>query len=81
LENYFPLIDCPVSVIVEPAEQKPMARKKKFNKIKAVKDAARATVGEPRPTQVIPPDKKRREGRGAKHKKPPEAEGWEPDAR
>lgn len=47
-----------------------MARKKKtFSKVKAVKDAARATLGEPHPTRVIPPDRKKREGRGAKHKK------------
>jgi hypothetical protein len=52
-----------------------MAQKKKtFSKVKAVKDAARATVGEPQPTRVIPAEKKRREGRAAKHKKPA---GWQ----
>jgi hypothetical protein len=47
-----------------------MAQKKKvFSKVKAVKDAARATVGTPRSGRAIPDDKMKAEQRGEKHKK------------
>ena len=47
-----------------------MARKKKvFSKVKAVKDAARTTIGAPRSTRAIPNPKRKAEG-GEKHKKP-----------
>ena len=47
-----------------------MARKKKaFSKVKAVKDAARATIGAPRSTRAIPNPKRKAES-GEKHKKP-----------
>jgi hypothetical protein len=47
-----------------------MAPKKKvFSKVKAVKDAARATLGEPKSSRVIPDAKSRAAARGAKHKK------------
>lgn len=48
-----------------------MAQKKKvFSKVKAVKDAARATIGAPRSTWAIPNPKRKAEGGGEKHKKP-----------
>ena len=48
-----------------------MARKKQvFSKVKAVKDAARATIGAPKSTRAIPDAKHKAESRGAKHKKP-----------
>jgi hypothetical protein len=48
-----------------------MAQKKKvFSKVKAVKDAARVTLGEPKSTRAIPDAKTKLEQRGAKHKKP-----------
>ena len=47
-----------------------MAQKKKvFSKVKAVKDAARVTLGAPKATRVIPDDKTRTKMRGGKHKK------------
>jgi hypothetical protein len=44
-------------------------KKKVFSKVKAVKDAARVTLGEPKATRVIPDDKARTKMRGGKHKK------------
>ena len=47
-----------------------MAQKKKvFSKVKAVKDAARATIGTPKSTRAIPDAKTKAEARGGKHKK------------
>jgi hypothetical protein len=47
-----------------------MAQKKKvFSKVKAVKDAARATIGTPKSTRAIPDAKTKAEIRGGKHKK------------
>jgi hypothetical protein len=47
-----------------------MAQKKKvFSKVKAVKDAARATIGAPKATRAIPDAKTKQEARGAKHRK------------
>jgi hypothetical protein len=47
-----------------------MAQKKKtFSKVKAVKDAARATLGAPKSTRAIPDAKSKQEERGAKHRK------------
>jgi hypothetical protein len=47
-----------------------MAPKKKiFSKVKAVKDAARATIGTPKSTRAIPDAKTKAEIRGGKHKK------------
>jgi len=55
-----------------------MARKKKeFSKIKAVKDAARPTVGEPKPSRAIPDAKEKSKRRGAKHRKPVGEAEWE----
>jgi len=55
-----------------------MARKKKeFSKIKAVKDAARVAVGEPRPSRAIPDAKEKSKRRGAKHRKPAGEAEWE----
>ncbi len=48
-----------------------MAQKKKvFSKVKAVKDAARATIGAPKSTRAIPDAKSKAEARGGKYKKP-----------
>ena len=48
-----------------------MARKKKvFSKVKAVKDAARATIGAPRSTRAIPDAKRKAESGAEKHRKP-----------
>jgi len=48
-----------------------MAPKKKvFSKVTAVKDAARANIGMPKPTRAIPDTKAKAETRAAKHKKP-----------
>lgn len=46
-----------------------MTKKKKFDKVTAVKDAARATVGTPRATRAIPDAKSRAETRSSKYKK------------
>jgi hypothetical protein len=47
-----------------------MAQKKKvFSKVKAVKDAARATIGAPKSTRAIPDAKTKAEARGGKHRK------------
>lgn len=46
-----------------------MAKKKTFDKVTAVKDAARATVGTPRATKAIPDAKSRAETRATKYKK------------
>ena len=47
-----------------------MAQKKKgFSKVKAVKDAARETIGPPKSTRAIP-NPKRKAQSGEKHKKP-----------
>jgi len=47
-----------------------MPRKKKdvFSKVKAVKDAARETVGTPRPTRALPDPKSKASARQEKHK-------------
>ena len=51
-----------------------MAQKKKvFSKVKAVKDAARATIGTPKSTRAIPDAKSKAEARSGKHKKPVES--------
>jgi hypothetical protein len=48
-----------------------MAQKKQvFSKVKAVKDAARVTIGTPKPSRAIPDAKSKAEARGGKHKKP-----------
>ena len=48
-----------------------MARKKKvFSKVKAVKDAARTTIGSPKSTRAIPNPKRKAESGGQKHRKP-----------
>jgi len=48
-----------------------MVRKKEvFSKVKAVKSAARANIGEPKSTRAIPDAKTKAEMRGGKHKKP-----------
>jgi hypothetical protein len=55
-----------------------MARKRKgFSKVKAVKDAARVAVGEPKPSRAIPDTKKQQRGRGAKHRKSVAEAEWE----
>jgi hypothetical protein len=46
------------------------AKKKVFSKVKAVKDASRATLGTPKATRAIPDPKRKAEKQGAKHKKP-----------
>lgn len=47
-----------------------MAHKKKvFSKVKAVKDAARVNIGEPKSTRAIPDAKTKAEQRNEKHKK------------
>ncbi len=47
-----------------------MAHKKQvFSKVKAVKNAARVNIGEPKPTRAIPDAKTKAELRGEKHKK------------
>jgi hypothetical protein len=52
-------------------ERETMARKKQvFSKVKAVKDASRATIGAPKATRAIPDAKRKAESRGGKHKKP-----------
>lgn len=54
-----------------------MAQKKKvFSKVKAVKDAARLTVGTPKATRAIPDAKTKAETRRGKYKRPI-ASGWE----
>jgi hypothetical protein len=45
------------------------AKKKVFSKVKAVKDASRATLGAPKATRAIPDPKRKAEQRAAKHKK------------
>ena len=45
-------------------------KKKVFSKVKAVKDAARVTLGAPKSTRAIPDAKTKAERRGTKHKKP-----------
>ncbi len=44
-------------------------KKKVFSKVKAVKDAARVSIGEPKTTRAIPDAKTKAEMRGEKHKK------------
>jgi hypothetical protein len=44
-------------------------KKKVFSKVKAVKDAARATIGAPKSTRTIPDAKSKAEARGGKHRK------------
>jgi hypothetical protein len=46
-------------------------KKKVFSKVKAVKDASRATLGAPKATRAIPDPKRKAESRAAKHKKAP----------
>ena len=47
-----------------------MAHKKQmFSKVKAVKGAARVSIGSPKPTRAIPDAKTKVELRGEKHKK------------
>jgi hypothetical protein len=45
-------------------------KKKVFSKVKAVKDASRATLGTPKSTRTIPDPKRKAEQRAGKHKKP-----------
>jgi hypothetical protein len=48
-----------------------MTRKKKvFSKVKAVKDAARATIGAPKATRAIPDAKRKAKTRAEKYRKP-----------
>ena len=48
-----------------------MVRKKKgFSKVKAVKDAARTTIGAPKSTRAIPNPKRKAENSGQKHRRP-----------
>jgi hypothetical protein len=44
-------------------------KKQIFSKVKAVKDAARVSIGSPKPTRAIPDAKTKAELRGEKHKK------------
>jgi len=46
----------------------PHKKKNVFSKVKAVKDAARATVGTPRPGRALPDPKAKAAARQQKHK-------------